>query len=67
MNRAPGRGAERPRALCACTGRGFRRCAEGRGHVSGEAGWPLQLDAGTLELPATLQPCSANGSYDAAA
>jgi hypothetical protein len=45
--------------------RGFRRCADGRGHASGETGWPRQLDAGTLELPATLQPCSAtyNESY----
>ena len=45
--RAPGRGTEHPRALRACAGRGFRRCAGVRGHSSGEARGPHQMDAGT--------------------
>src|SRR5262245_55597617 len=57
MKRRPVGGPSAPRALCACAGRGFRRCADGRGHASGEAGWPLQLDAGTLEMPDYCSKC----------
>jgi hypothetical protein len=59
MKRAPGRGGQAPSRLCACAGRGLRRCADGRGHSSGEAEWPHQMDAGYSELVATLRLCSA--------
>jgi hypothetical protein len=59
MKRAPGRGAERPRGLCACAG--FRRCAGGMAIRAGSSHFKWRP---VLKVPATLQSRSTtyNGS-----